>query len=54
MRSKEKAVAAGMRDFRDGVVEKFCRTCHNERSPFHTEFKFEEMWAKIAHPVPKP
>ncbi|MFQ5602416.1 MAG: cytochrome c family protein [bacterium] len=33
--------------------EKVCKTCHNEESPFYKEFKFEEMAAKIAHPVPK-
>lgn len=53
MRSKEKSIAAGMRDFRGNTVEKFCRSCHNDRSPFYTEFKFDEMWTKIAHTIPK-
>jgi len=54
MKSKEKAVTAGMREFKDNAAtEAFCKTCHNERSPSYKEFKFDEMWAKIKHSVPK-
>jgi hypothetical protein len=35
------------------VVEARCRTCHNEKSPTYKEFKFDEFWAKIAHPIPQ-
>lgn len=34
-------------------TEKFCKTCHNPESPSYKEFKFQEMWKKIAHKVPK-
>lgn len=54
MKDKAKAVAAGLTDFKDAdTIEKFCKTCHNERSPNFKEFKFEEMWGKIKHSVPK-
>jgi cytochrome c peroxidase len=54
MKNKEKAVAAGMRDFKDqAAIEAYCKTCHNEKSPSYKEFKFEEMWGKIKHSVPK-
>jgi hypothetical protein len=33
--------------------EKFCKTCHNPESPSFKEFKYAEMWKKIAHPTPK-
>ena len=32
--------------------EKTCVGCHNEESPTYKEFKFDEMWAKIAHAKP--
>jgi hypothetical protein len=54
MKDKAKAVAAGMVDFKDkAAIEKACKGCHNEKSPTHKPFKFEEMWAKIKHTVPK-
>ncbi len=54
MKDKAKAIAAGLTDFKDKeTIEKLCKTCHNEKSPTHKEFKFEEMWAKIKHPIPK-
>lgn len=54
MKDKTKAIAAGLNDlFAKGAAEKQCRTCHNEKSPTHKEFKFEEMWAKIKHPITK-
>lgn len=54
MKDKAKAVAAGLRDFKDmAAVEAFCKTCHNEKSPTFKGFKFEEMWGKIKHPIPK-
>jgi hypothetical protein len=54
MKDKAKCIAAGMTDFKDtAVIEKWCKTCHNEKSPTFKEFKFDEMWGKIKHPVPK-
>jgi hypothetical protein len=29
--------------------EKGCVTCHNAESPTRKDFKFDEMWVKIAH-----
>jgi hypothetical protein len=54
MKDKAKAIAAGLHEFKDmAAVETFCKTCHNEKSPTHKAFKFEEMWGKIKHPVKK-
>jgi hypothetical protein len=54
MKDPVKAVAAGMREFKDdAAIEKFCITCHNEKSPTYKGFNFKEMWGKIKHPVPK-
>jgi len=54
MKDKAKAIAAGMTDFKNtAVIEKWCKTCHNEKSPTFKGFKFDEMWGKIKHPVPK-
>ena len=54
MKDHAKAIAAGLTDFKDkGAIEKKCTSCHNEKSPTHKSFKFEEMWAKIKHPIPK-
>jgi hypothetical protein len=50
MKNKEEAVKKGL------IVpegEKFCKTCHNPASPSFKEFKYAEMWKKIAHPTPK-
>ncbi len=33
-------------------TEKTCKRCHNEESPSYKPFKFKEVAAKIAHPVP--
>lgn len=32
--------------------EMLCKKCHNEESPTYKEFNYDEMYAKIAHPVP--
>lgn len=54
MKDKAKAVAAGLREFKDeGAIEAFCKTCHNEKSPTYKEFDFKKYWEKIKHPVPK-
>ncbi|MGD1044097.1 MAG: multiheme c-type cytochrome [Bacteroidota bacterium] len=54
MKDKAKAIAAGLMDFSaKGAIEKKCKTCHNEKSPSYKPFKFDEMWAKIKHPIPK-
>ena len=54
MKDREQSIANGMLaiSVKDGSAEKQCRTCHNEESPTFKEFNFEEMWKKIAHPVP--
>ena len=51
----DKAIAAGMQlpKIADGSAEKVCKGCHNEKSPTHKEFKLDEYWKKIAHPLPK-
>jgi hypothetical protein len=54
MKDKEKAIAVGLTNFKDkAAIESKCKTCHNEKSPTPKPFKFEEMWAKIKHPIPK-
>lgn len=51
MKNKEEAVKKGLLVHED--VSKFCTTCHNSESPTFKEFKYDEMWAKIKHNVPK-
>ena len=34
-------------------IKEVCVGCHNEESPAYQDFKFEELVAKIAHPIPK-
>jgi len=51
MKKFEVAKAKGLIDLRDNV-EEFCRNCHNPDSPTFAGFNFEEMWAKIEHPLP--
>lgn len=51
MKNREEAKKKGMVVFED--IQKGCVTCHNSESPTFKEFKFEEMWAKIKHQVPK-
>jgi len=54
MKDHAKAVAAGLHDLTDAKAkEELCKTCHNEKSPTFKGFKFDEMWGKIAHMVPK-
>lgn len=54
MKDKAKSIAAGMTEYKnEAEIEKQCKTCHNEKSPSYKEFKFNEMWKKIKHPVPK-
>ncbi|MFA6234465.1 MAG: cytochrome c family protein [Bacteroidota bacterium] len=47
----EDAIAAGMLlpKVDGGSAEKTCKGCHNDKSPTHKDFKFKEMWTKIAH-----
>ena len=35
------------------ATEAVCKSCHNEKSPFHKPFNFKEALAVIAHPNPK-
>lgn len=54
MKDKKKSVEAGMTDFKDkAATEKYCTSCHNEKSPTYKEFKFDTQWEKIKHLVPK-
>ena len=54
MKDKAKAIAAGLIEYKDNAaIEKECKSCHNEKSPTHKAFKFDEMWPKIKHPMPK-
>ena len=54
MKDKTKAVAAGLKLLKDDAeIEKFCLTCHNDKSPMFKGFNFKEMWPKIKHPKPK-
>jgi hypothetical protein len=48
--NKAKAVEAGLIT---GDKAKDCETCHNAKSPTFKGFKKAEMWAKIAHSLPK-
>lgn len=51
MKDKAKAIENGLIFYEK--PEELCVTCHNSESPTFTEFKFEEMWSKIKHEVPK-
>ncbi len=51
MKNFDLAKERGLIDLRDNV-EEFCRNCHNPDSPTFAGFDFEEMWAKIEHPLP--
>ena len=51
MKNKEEAKKKGLIVPDNGA--KFCVTCHNADSPTFKEFKYEEMWKKIAHSTPK-
>lgn len=54
MQDKAVAISKGLTDFSaEGSIEKKCLTCHNEKSPTFKGFKFDEMWAKIKHEIPK-
>ncbi len=49
--NKAKAVEAGL--VTGDAAKKVCETCHNAGSPTFKGFKYDEMWAKIAHKLPK-
>lgn len=51
MKNKDEAIKKGLVIHED--KEKFCKTCHNPESPTFKEFKFDEMWKKIEHKIPK-
>ena len=54
MKDRAKSIAGGMTAYKDkAAIEVQCRKCHNERSPTMKGFKYDESWAKIAHPTPK-
>lgn len=48
MKDKEKAVDAGL----VMPTQEVCLKCHNSESPNYKEFKFDELYPKIAHPNP--
>ncbi|MBL8006634.1 MAG: cytochrome C554 [Ignavibacteria bacterium] len=50
MKDKDKAVASGLVIHTE--KEAFCTHCHNSESPTFKEFKYDEMWEKIKHPIP--
>lgn len=54
MKDRAASIQNGMADIsvENGSAEKLCVTCHNEQSPTFSEFKFAEMWKKIAHDIP--
>lgn len=49
MKDRDQAIANGL------VIPdaETCKGCHNEESPTFKGFDFDEMWSKIAHPVPE-
>jgi hypothetical protein len=47
---KEQAVTAGL--VKGAEAKKVCEACHNSGSPTFKGFKYDEMWAKIAHALP--
>lgn len=51
MKSREESIANGL--IVHEKLEDFCVSCHNPESPTFVEFKLEEMWDKIKHPVPQ-
>ena len=51
MENRAEAIANGLIVHEN--LETLCVGCHNAESPTFVEFKFEEMWSKIKHPVPK-
>jgi Cytochrome c554 and c-prime len=51
MKDKQLAMKNGL-EMHDNI-EEFCKSCHNPESPTFVEFKFEESWNKIKHPVPQ-
>ena len=54
MKDTAKARAAGLLAYKDNAaIAKQCTTCHNNKSPYYKSFKFDDMWAKIKHSVPK-
>jgi len=54
MRSREESVKNGLIVWKDKAeIKASCVKCHNPESPTYKEFKFDEAWSKIAHPVPK-
>ncbi|NIT59987.1 MAG: cytochrome C554 [Aliifodinibius sp.] len=54
MKDRQKSIEHGLNAIAvsDGSAEELCVTCHNEESPTFKAFKFDEMWSKMAHPVP--
>ncbi|MGA7160295.1 MAG: cytochrome c family protein [Bacteroidota bacterium] len=50
MKDAAKAEAAGLILAKDDP--KLCIQCHNSKSPSYKEFKYQEAWEKIKHPVP--
>ncbi len=54
MKSREESIKNGLIVWKDNAeIKAGCVKCHNPESPTYVEFKFNDMWAKIAHPTPK-
>ena len=51
MKDREQSIANGMIHFEN--KQDYCIGCHNAESPTYVEFKLEEMWDKIKHPLPE-
>lgn len=53
MKDHQLAVENGMTDYvNEESIKDQCLTCHNDESPTYEDFVFEDMWQKIAHPIP--
>ncbi len=50
MKDTAKAKAAGLILAKGDP--KLCTQCHNSKSPSYKEFKYQEAWEKIKHPIP--
>ncbi len=51
MENREEAIKNGLKVYDN--IQDLCIECHNTESPTYVEFKFEEAWSKVKHPVPE-
>ncbi len=53
MKDHDLSVKNGMREFKsDAEIEKYCKTCHNSKSPTFKGFEFAKFWNDVKHPIP--